>query len=729
MSTLLAMFGRVAVACWRALAAIWHFIDDVLTVARPCRFSILVIAAGGFVILATDQGKEIVLGLLDHPGRFAPWLWFHVGVFFWALQSWLWARTLLNSGTYGLSRAAPTGRLRWLIDHVPRSLGALAYILAFAALLRAPGRSLGEVIGANAVNIGLTVLFGLLFYWGLVRRRDAPRLIGAGLTLVARNVSLLRSGATSIAARIAAPRPVPATALQRLRAAMPLPLWFNLATGIAILGVSLCAILWPVQVGDAVGLPSIAFIAFGMIVPVGSLLVYAGNTAGFPVVTTLFIAAYAFSYVNDNHAIRTLPSTPARPAFDDAVADWAKACLPPASAGPVPVVFVATAGGGLRAALWTATVLGTLQDRIPSFHKRLFGISGVSGGSLGAAVYSTLLRQDDVDCTKPAAPADYRRRAPAMLDHDFLSPTVTAMLFGDLLQRFLPVPVIPDRAEALERAFEAPWPRGRDAAAPCGAGGMRNAFDCLWRGRDGRTVVERPALLLNGTVEDNGKRIITSNLVIDGRRFADSYDLLSTIGREIRISTAVLNSARFPYVTPAGTLRRAGDDKLFGHVVDGGYFENNGAETVAELIDGVVAVLRARGREIRPIVIQITSDPDLAGKDGSGTNLTRCGHQPANPLPPDNPRRGANETLAPVDAALATRGARGELATAQLRNRFCDGPPPRFFHLAMCAPAGKPAPALGWLMSAESRRRITTQMLTDCGNAAQIAGIEALLQR
>ena len=55
------------------------------------------------------------------------------------------------------------------------------------------------------------------------------------------------------------------------------------------------------------------------------------------------------------------------------------------SADPIPLIIVATVGGASRAGYWTAKVLGEIQDARRDFHKFVFAISGVSGGSLRAA--------------------------------------------------------------------------------------------------------------------------------------------------------------------------------------------------------------------------------------------------------------------------------------------------------------------------------------------------------
>ena len=60
-----------------------------------------------------------------------------------------------------------------------------------------------------------------------------------------------------------------------------------------------------------------------------------------------------------------------------------------AAAGPAkPILVVVTASGGaLRAAIWTETVLGSLDQTFDDFHHHVRLITGASGGMLGGARY------------------------------------------------------------------------------------------------------------------------------------------------------------------------------------------------------------------------------------------------------------------------------------------------------------------------------------------------------
>src|ERR1044071_740964 len=115
----------------------------------------------------------------------------------------------------------------------------------------------------------------------------------------------------------------------------------------------------------------------------------------------------------------------------------------------MPPFFVVDAeGGGIRAAYWTVTGLGEIQNRHPSFASHVFSLSGVSGGSLGASVFVALLNES----RERAAPFDLKKTGQDMLGEDFLSPAVAAILYPDLAQRLLPMSVsLFDRATTLEQ--------------------------------------------------------------------------------------------------------------------------------------------------------------------------------------------------------------------------------------------------------------------------------------
>lgn len=283
----------------------------------------------------------------------------------------------------------------------------------------------------------------------------------------------------------------------------------------------------------------------------------------------------------------------------------------------LPLLIVATAGGGIRAAYWTATVLDTVGGRESGVAPYLFAISGVSGGSVGATAYSTSLIDPK------------RNTSRSYLADDFLAPALASWLFKDTLASILPWS-FEDRAAALEHGFE-------HASNGLMAGSFLSFFNPQPRS-DSPTSAWRPILLLNATHEETGKRIIASQALVERNVFVDALDELDELGGDVPASTAAINSARFIYVSPAGNL--GGNE---GSLIDGGYFENFGALTALEIGREAEAALQryvrknraeatpgtderqlnAQWPEIKLTILMITSDPDLDKNDDAKSDKSQ----------------------------------------------------------------------------------------------------------
>jgi hypothetical protein len=248
---------------------------------------------------------------------------------------------------------------------------------------------------------------------------------------------------------------------------------------------------------------------------------------------------------------------------------------------------------------------------------------------------------------------------------------------------------------------------------------------------------------------ESGKRVVASSIKLDDK-FTDAVDLLSLIGSDVRLSTAAGNSARFTYVSPAGTLPCQTEGGFLtrwwngffcrnGHVVDGGYFENFGAITALQTAQALPDQ-KPLALKVKPIFIIISSDPLLACSDvRKKADGEKCdsldGDVQAKHLPHE---RFANESFGPVKALLSTRSARGILAAKDVlhwvknckeRPDHCGfGAAPEFYHFRMEVPDGQPDPALGWMLSKESEQEIA-KMLTCSSdkNREAFASIVALL--
>src|SRR5262249_31490051 len=108
--------------------------------------------------------------------------------------------------------------------------------------------------------------------------------------------------------------------------------------------------------------------------------------------------------INDNHWVRTIPLDgkllPDQTRTLDAFKMWFESRQDKSrfEHSGFPIYIVAAEGGGILAAAHAASFLAQIQDICPGFSHHLFSISGVSGGSVGAAVFAMLNK--DFDWTK-----------------------------------------------------------------------------------------------------------------------------------------------------------------------------------------------------------------------------------------------------------------------------------------------------------------------------------------
>lgn len=222
------------------------------------------------------------------------------------------------------------------------------------------------------------------------------------------------------------------------------------------------------------------------------------------------------------------------------------------SGARIPLIVVASSGGGIRAAAWTAAVLSEL-DAIPGFRRHTRILTGASGGMVGAAAWLTSIREPD--------------------RFDLWNGVSTESLSA--IARAVLLPFTLDRGRSLERSWEE---HTNDAlATPLRALAQEEA-----RG-------EIPSLVFSPMIVEDGRRLVISNLDLQHLiRVAIVDDGLATLSgvqlfrlypdAELKISTAARMSASFPYVSPAGTLETT-DGGL--RVVDAGYYDNYGVDLAA----------------------------------------------------------------------------------------------------------------------------------------------------
>jgi hypothetical protein len=469
-----------------------------------------------------------------------------------------------------------------------------------------------------------------------------------------------------------------------------------------------------------------------MLVPVvlGSLVLFlgwlarVGDSSGVPLLTAgIAIASFATALNVTVSDVRTL-ELPKGEAFEDRQIDFldalnrwklANGCVD--SPCP-PALILAAEGGASRAAFMTATAVGHLIDRegelgdppdLASPGRRIFAISGVSGGAFGAVVIRAAI-EDSFAKSKIGPPCvnsqrnwfsnpvggrdvttSWRSCLQLLVSGDYLSSAFVGFGLRDILAPPFLAPA--DRAALLERAWErhynyvtsgkASW---RELGRDCEENSSQGLCRRFGYAKDLGARKWAPLLLLNGTSVNSGQRIIVSDLVStrsDKERKSrvplysaafDYFEMTSTRcltpqsvtlgcpelksgtndvpkkrdGQDIRLSTAGLMSARFPIVSPAGVIR-AKDQPGFGdRVVDGGYFENAGLKTAFD----VANALKDEG--VTPFILRIQNEPITP--PGERIALPRAAASPPVTADGDGPlARVFGLAAVPVESLIATR--------------------------------------------------------------------------
>jgi hypothetical protein len=233
---------------------------------------------------------------------------------------------------------------------------------------------------------------------------------------------------------------------------------------------------------------------------------------------------------------------------------------------------VATSGGGIRAAAWTAHVLSRLEGGVAGFHRYVRLITGASGGMVGAGAWAAGLEPEG----SPSRPVSL----PGMMQQDSLSSAAVAMMlpFGE------------NRGRALEGAW-----------AEYSLGLLGRTFQAL---REGEAQGWRPSLVYSPMLVEDGRRLLVSNVNLAALTTAEASSLvverqgdepregararLSLSGVQLfqlfprrqevfTVAAAARMSASFPYVSPASALPT--EPRV--RVVDAGYYDNYGVDLAA----------------------------------------------------------------------------------------------------------------------------------------------------
>lgn len=625
-----------------------------------CFFPIFSAVAGLTVLLAVPQGTEVFQSITDLGDEQVPegasraigyWLAF-AG---WGLANWYASRVLLMRKFRGHDEAETPFILGWR-KWFPRGLAVvpMAWITAFMLNSDAPG-----FLYLGLWCLGATTLVAA-FIWG--RRALLRKLTGRPSRQATDTDSMLPQGD-----------------IVALSLALAL-------SGAIFLGLSVSNYWFARFLGaPAILMLSLASITLGASI----LLIFWPLSRGWPALTWLPLLLYLALPslgLNRNHVISDRAEARANPAPTDNRPDvfshfkeWLRAAE---SRHHGPIFLVAIAGGASRSGWWAGHTLGALDDLTQGeFAERTFAISGISGGSLGAAAHVALLarRHDQAPDRLPApsqidfpnqkdceallggtgASAPLSVQSECFLGRDFLSTTVGYLLFPDLAQRFVPIAI-----ESWDRSLglETPW--RNDWLALFGNDRFGQPLQELYRAPDkglSELRTDIPIVLLNTAGAHSGMPILQAPVKIDSREMVDYYGTSTCTpgarwpqGLTQSLAAVVHNSARFPVVSPGGEVRFAGCTG-WDVLVDGGYFENSGAFALFHMLRAIEDGYRKANDtkawiaiRNRLHVIFITNDVPPRGG------------------PRESSRIALEEVMTPVLGLYSMRSSRGDSASRDL---------------------------------------------------------------
>ncbi|MEO1329361.1 MAG: hypothetical protein AAFW46_06855 [Pseudomonadota bacterium] len=433
----------------------------------------------------------------------------------------------------------------------------------------------------------------------------------------------------------------------------------------------------------------------------GPWLGFAASAAAAGCVGFVFFHAYAPPRIvttasTAEESTRPLAREPSSlPGFEQAFAAWERTAI----AGPggvKPLFVVAARGGGAYAATASAVLMARLECLRPDFSRNVFAISGVSGGSVGSAVYRALLRH------LAAADAAERARLCDPTPSDGI-PRLESLAIEIVASDHVGAPLGAFAADIFRKAA-----RPFFVGAGADQGPKLTRYTALARSYATATeaalgperpigAARLPALIANTTSAETGIRVafapFAMDQVGDGQTFTtfsalsdtliddalcpyapqfDENDPLSNSAFHMDMERA-LASATFPVVLPSyarcATPATLGGPGRVLNFVDGGYADSSAATTAIEIYEALHRLRGADRADAIPLHLILIGDEsgdalqDIAKVEGTALR----------------------DSGAILSALLNLRELGSRIAVSQAERRFCD----------LKAPEGPGRPAAG----------------------------------
>ena len=618
-------------------------------------------------------------------------------------------------GTSGRG-AAPASRLGWTGQPTTGdedSLTGTRLLLAGLAATPAVALYLATVAAATSQFAGYGVP-GLLSVWAVV-------LLLLSCMVLLRGISISTSPWNWAPGRLTSLLGVCLLALLGL-ALLPTALWmwvgspgvvFLFTTVLAIIVALLVLLSDAVAPRGALALAGFKRVPFIMMILlwglIASILDDKGEYYDARVTTTQTAAAAQAPEAAYNQWVQAQQLTPGADVGDSATVNGRRV---------VPLVFVASAGGGIRAAYWTAKtwdcVFATACENSQDHSADVFFASGVSGGAVGLAqVRAHQLAVSSDDATTKASTTS-TSWVDAALGDDFLAPAVASFVFRDLPNSLTRFPFHGlDRSASLELALEAANEEMDSVFPSHGLPFPRLAFS-------GTSVEDGCRLSISdvnqaaGREDANCMGVDTSLPEAEGPGSTPVRDAAGYVCDEgepasLRLSTAAVLSARFPVVSPAGGLGPCGKGAAT-YSVDGGLFDNSAGSAVTAtwkaVADKVAETNAGKGICAIPrLVVMDSHYSSLGATDPASRPL-----QSAAPLGALLNVYGQRNSRALAEATRVIEAAAREEAKACGDASLAVGSVVQIFPRASTAPQ----PPLGWALAKSTRDNLTAQLFTGC---------------
>ena len=151
----------------------------------------------------------------------------------------------------------------------------------------------------------------------------------------------------------------------------------------------------------------------------------------------------------------------------------------------------------------------------------------------------------------------------------------------------------------------------------------------------------------------DGLPAVISNIDFSDPRFNQRLDFLDLLDekKDIKLSTAVVLGASFPYVSPAGRVDSAGIKNKANYFVDGAYFDNSGSGVVNEMVNILLrdSLYLQHKEKLKIYILHIANSPN------EGVPLEKV-----NPM--------INDLAAPVKTLLGAYGTQTTVNDNRLLN-------------------------------------------------------------